>query len=168
MTHKISNCRKTCRADTKTTSLHTYATQPTAPMWCNVIWHTNLIYVTQHDAYHQVLLWPPWLWRISCTYTLRLTQYLHSGTSGTSRILSRSEYGQLCVHIQGCPADTQAPTHWNLISRSMTASSPALSPSSILPPLFISVRFNFCKDISARLSKVLLFPTLSYTFLKIA
>lgn len=43
----------------KTTSLHNYATQPTAPMWCNAIWHTNLIYVTQHDAYHQVLLWPP-------------------------------------------------------------------------------------------------------------
>ena len=88
--------------------------------------------------------------------------------SGTSRILSRSEYDQLRVHTQGSPADTQAPTHWNLISRSMTASPPALSPSSILPPLFISVRFNFCKDISARLSKVLLFPTLSYTFLKIA
>jgi hypothetical protein len=58
MTNKINNCRKTSRADTKTTSLNYYVTQPTAPMWCNVMWHCNRFYVTPHYAYHQVLLWP--------------------------------------------------------------------------------------------------------------
>jgi len=42
--------------------------------------------------------------------------------------------------IQGSPVATQTPAHWNLIGRSMTAPPSVLSPSSILPPLVVSLR----------------------------
>jgi hypothetical protein len=45
-----------------------------APMSCNVIWHTNRIYVMPQYAYHQMLLWPLWLtnflYRHSPTYAI--------------------------------------------------------------------------------------------------
>jgi hypothetical protein len=49
--------------------------------------------------------------------------------------------------MQACPVEIQAGIHWNLIGRSMTTSSPMLSPSSILLPTsprhdFISARGN--------------------------
>jgi len=35
------------------------------------------------------------------------------------------------MYIQGNPDEIQRPAHWNMISRSMTAQPPVLSPSSI-------------------------------------
>jgi len=43
-------------------------------------------------------------------------------------------YGQLYVYIQESPVEDEVPTHWNLISHSMTFPVHVLSSSSILPP----------------------------------
>ena len=42
--------------------------------------------------------------------------------------------------IQSSSVANHTPGHWNLIARSMTAPPPVLSPSSILPPLIVSLR----------------------------
>jgi len=41
---------------------------------------------------------------------------------------------KIFFYIKGVTTDTQTPTHWNLIGRSMVAPPRVLSPSSILPP----------------------------------
>ena len=70
------------------------------------------------------------------------------------------------MHIQGSQADTQAPTRWNLIGRSKTASPPVLSPTSILPPLFITLRFNSYKDIFGTPLESVIIPNLILHFFK--
>jgi hypothetical protein len=63
---------------------------------------------------------------------------------------------------QGSPNGIQTPTHWNLISRSMTAPPPVLALSSILPPTHCAFILRKKKKL-ARVSKVLLFQ-LSLSF----
>jgi len=48
----------------------------------------------------------------------------------------------------------------------MTASPPVLSPTSILPPLFISLRFNSCKDIFGTPFESVVIPNLILHFFK--
>jgi hypothetical protein len=70
-----------------------------------------------------------------------------SGRAGASRTLrwSQNEYtcGRLRMYVQRSPAEIQAPRHWNLIGRNMTAPPPVmLSPSSALLPSFPSLYFS--------------------------
>jgi hypothetical protein len=46
------------------------------------------------------------------------------------------------MYMHGRPEEIQTPKRWNLIDLSMTAPPPVLSPSSILPPPFVSLRFH--------------------------
>jgi hypothetical protein len=49
------------------------------------------------------------------------------------------------MYVQGSSIAIQTPAQWNLIGRSMTAPPPVLSPSSILPPLIVSLRSCYRK-----------------------
>jgi hypothetical protein len=68
--------------------------------------------------------------------------------------------GQLCTYTQRSPPEIQAQTHWNLISPSMTAPPPVLSPSSILLPPLSYCAFVPTRKYSACISKTLLFQFL--------
>jgi hypothetical protein len=65
-------------------------------------------------------------------------QWLRFGTSGASGIFGYVEIeyalGQLYKYVEGRPLKTQALTRLNLIGRSIIATQPVSSPSSILPP----------------------------------
>jgi hypothetical protein len=78
---------------------------------------------------------------------LRVPQQLRSGMSGTSRVLSSSEINTQTancnVYRQGVRSEIQTSTRGNGFTRSMTASSPVLSPSSILPALRSIVPLSF-------------------------
>jgi hypothetical protein len=50
------------------------------------------------------------------------------------------------VNVQGGPAEIENPTHCNLTGRSMNASLPVLSPSSILPPTSSHWRLHSLKE----------------------
>jgi hypothetical protein len=71
--------------------------------------------------------------------TAGIMQWLRFGRSGASRIFGHVEIeyelGQLYMYVEGRPLKTQALTRWNLIGRSIIATQPVSSPSSILPPL---------------------------------
>ena len=79
-----------------------------------------------------------WLTPFAVT-PLRVLQYLRSGMSGASRILSSSEISTQAVkcnvYRQGVQFEIRIPTHGNGFARNVTASSSVLSPSNILPPL---------------------------------
>jgi len=53
------------------------------------------------------------------------------------------------MYAEESPAQIQTPTHWNLTGLSLTAPSPVLSPSSILPPpcAFIPTKKNSARII---------------------
>jgi hypothetical protein len=72
------------------------------------------------------------------------------------------KYVRTHIRVKGRPVATQLPTHWNLISRSMTAPPPVLSPNSILlPPSshfdFIPARKNMALVAKGYLNFLLLF-----------
>jgi len=66
-------------------------------------------------------------------------QWLRFGRSGANRIFANVEIeyalGQLYVYIEGRSLKIQTLTRWNMIGRSIIATQPVSSPSSILPPL---------------------------------
>jgi hypothetical protein len=83
-----------------------------------------------------------------------------SGISVASLIVCRSELGT-CMNIQDSPVEIQNLTHWILMSRSVNGTSPVLSPSCTLPPLFCDCPFisamknlaHFSKKVAFRFSR---------------
>jgi hypothetical protein len=70
----------------------------------------------------------------------------------------------MCTYAEGSPGEIQTTAHWNLIGHSITAPSPVLSPSSILPPpsprcTFITERKN-----SLRASKKIMISFCYFVF----
>ena len=93
--------------------------------------------------------------------------YKHSTTEGPQR---ESEWGIYVinyapVYIQGNSIGIQTPAHSNLIGRSMTAPPPVLSPSSILPPLVVSLSSCYRKKNQPAFKKMLLFQFLKLFFI---
>jgi len=63
----------------------------------------------------------------------------------------------MASYLQWSPAEIRNPTHCNLIGRSMTASLPLLSTSSILPPPSSNCAFIPSRKNSVPCPKILLF-----------
>ena len=63
---------------------------------------------------------------------------------------------QIYMYVQGSPVEVQTPKQWKLISHSMIAPPPALSPSSILPRMSSHWAFQHGKH-WARFSKMLFY-----------
>jgi len=49
--------------------------------------------------------------------------------SNLAKVTSEHTYNQLYGNIQGSPAETQNPTHWNMTGHSITAYSPCYPPA---------------------------------------
>jgi hypothetical protein len=70
----------------------------------------------------------------------------------------------VCKPTQGSPVETLTPTHWNLISRSMTVPPSASSPNNILPPTLSHCELISSKKTSTRFKNVIISADLYFFF----
>ena len=77
-------------------------------------------------------------------------------------------YGQLYVYMQGHPVDIQTPTHWYLISHTLTILLPVLLPSTTFLPHSSHCTFFPTTKNLACVSKILCSFFFFFFFFKIA